>query len=68
MQIVVQSGASRQEHQNKEIHTTTKTINSAVKKRQSDVQSPQEDYFTVSNRQSSKRVTAYVQHTKKTNQ
>ena len=60
MQILVHSGASRQEHHKKEIHTTTKTTNYAVKKRQSTVKSPQEDYFSVSNRQSSKIVTAYV--------
>ena len=32
--IVVHSGASRQEHQKKEIHTTTKTTNSAANKTQ----------------------------------
>ena len=60
MQIVVQSGASRQEHQKKEIHTKKETTNYAVKKGQSAVQYPQEDYFPVSNIQSSKIVTAYV--------
>ena len=33
MKIVVQSGASRQEHQNKGRHTTTKTTNSDAKKK-----------------------------------
>ena len=65
MTIVIHSGTSRQEHQKKEINTTTKTMNPAVKKRQSAVQSPENDYFTVSNIQSSKRVTEYVWHTKK---
>ena len=65
MQIVVQSGASRQEYQKKERHTTTKTTNSSVKKRQPDVQYSQEDYFLISNRQESKVVTSYIQHTKK---
>ena len=60
MQIVVQSGASRQEHQKKERHTTKETTNSAAKKQPSAVQSPQEDSFPVSNGQSSRRVTAYV--------
>ena len=59
MTIVVQSSASRQGHNNKERHTMTKTTNYAVIKRQSAVQSPQEDSFPVSNRKSSKRVTAY---------
>ena len=32
MKIVAQSGASRQEHQNNERHTTTKTIDSVANK------------------------------------
>ena len=64
MTIIVQSGASRQEHQNKERHTMKQTTNSAAKKRQPAVQSPKKDSFSVSNRQSSKKITAYVWHTK----
>ena len=64
-EILVQSGASRQEHQKKEIHTTTKTTNSAVNKTTISCKSPEENYFPVSNRQSSKRVTAYFWHTQK---
>ena len=60
MTIIVQSGASRQKHHKKERHTTTKTTNSVAKKLQSAVQSTQEDYFHISKRQSSKRVTEYV--------
>ena len=60
MTIGAQSGASIQEHQKKERHAMKQMTNSAAKKRQSAVKYPQEDYFPVSNRQSSKRVTAYV--------
>ena len=51
MAIVVQSGASRQEHHKKEIHATKKTTNSAAKKRKSAVQYPEKEYFAVLNRQ-----------------
>ena len=60
MTIVVQSGASRQKYQKKEINTMKQTVNSAAKKRQSDVQYPGKDYFPVSNRKSSKIITTYV--------
>ena len=58
--IVVQSGASRKDHQNKEGHMTTKRMNSDEKKRQSAVQSPEKDYFPISNRRSSRIITSYV--------
>ena len=60
MTIILQSGASIQDHQKKERHTMKQTTNYIAKKRQSAVQSPEEDYFPVSNIQISKRVTAYV--------
>ena len=60
--IVVQSGDSRQEHQKKEIHTMKKMINSAKKKQQPAVQYPEKYNFSVSNRQSSKIIPAYVLH------
>ena len=60
MTIVVQSGAPRKKHQKKERHPMKQTTNSAAKKRQSAVQSPEKDYFSISNRQISKRITAYI--------
>ena len=65
MANVVQSGALRQEHQKKERHTMSEMMSSATKKQQPYVQSPEKYYFPVSNRQSFKRITAYVWHTKK---
>ena len=59
IQNLVQSGALRQEHQKKERHTTTKTTNSAVNKTTISCKSPEENYFPVSNRKSSKIITAY---------
>ena len=56
MTVVVQSVASIQE---KDIQRQRRRIPLQTKQ-QSVVQSPQEDYFPVSNRQISKRVTAYV--------
>ena len=64
MKIVIKSGASIKEHQKKEIHTMKQTTNSYANKRQLAVQYPEKDCFTVSNRQSSKIVTAYVWHKK----
>ena len=60
MTIVVQSGASGQEHQKKVRHTMKQTTDYATKKQQTAVQYPEKDYFYVSNRQSSKIITAYV--------
>ena len=59
MTILFQSGASIKEHHKKERHTMKQKTNYAAKKRQLSVQSPQEDYFNISNRQNSKKVTAY---------
>ena len=58
--IILQIGASRQEHQKKERHIVKQTTNYAAKKRQSAVQYPEEDPFPVSNIQSFERIIAYV--------
>ena len=60
MTIVVQSGASRQDHQNKERNTTKQRQIPLQKKQKTAVQSPGKYYFPISNRQSSKIITAYV--------
>ena len=60
MVIVVQSSDSRQEHRNKESHTMKKMMNSTAKKGQPSVKYPKKNYFPVSNRRSSKTITAYV--------
>ena len=65
MKAVVKRGASRQEHQKKEIHTITKTTNSTAKIMKTSCKLSWKYSFTVSNRRSSKIFTTYVWHTKK---
>ena len=65
MQILLQSGASRQEHQKKERQTTTKTSNYVVNKTKTTCKISSRRLFSRLNRKSSKIVTAYVLHTKK---
>ena len=52
MKSLVQSGASR--------YTTKKTMDSVAKKKKLAVKSPEKYSFSVSNRQSYERITAYV--------
>ena len=67
MIIVLQSGASIQERQKKEIHTKTKRVNSAANKTRTSCTISCKIIFPVSKRRSSKIITAYVD-TQKTNQ
>ena len=64
MKILLHSGASRHEHQKKEIHTIKQTTNSTANKMIISWTISWIRLLAVSNRKSSKRVTAYFWHKK----